>query len=291
MKRGWAVPALLGAVTIWGTTFVATKLALRDLGPFALTLVRFLLALLALLPLAWRERCHAAARAPLPWRALALAGLLGGGLYFALQNLGLLYTTASEASLILACIPALVALLSALLLRERIGLLRAAGVAASVLGVAVIVVADRAARWQGSGLLGDLLIVATAVAWAAYTVLGKHSGGRATPAVLSAATVGFGALFLLPLAGYEALTRPLPALTGEGAPWRRPIWGWWPPRRPFCSGTMPSREWMPARRRSIRTWCRWWRWRPRSPCCTRSLARRRGWGACWCWRGCGQRGG
>ena len=212
--RCLAVAALLVTVSIWGTTFVITKVALRDVPPFTLTLLRFLLACLILLPLAWLE--HRRAGGPLAWGPLVLAGLVGGFLYFALQNIGLVYTTASKASLILASIPALVSLLSALLLRERVGLRRWAGVVASVVGVAIVVLADRTATWHGGGPIGDFLILATAISWAVYTVLAKGLERRATPAVFSAATVGFGALFLLPGAGYELLTRPPAAPTLAG---------------------------------------------------------------------------
>ncbi len=210
--RRRALLALLITVIIWGTTFVATKVALRDVAPFTLTLARFLSASLVLLPLAWLEqrRLHG----QVAWRSLIVAGLVGGFLYFALQNLGLVYTTAAKASLILASIPALIAGLSALVLHERVGATRAAGVLASVAGVAIILFGDRTAAWQGGSAIGDLLIVLTAFSWAAYTVLAKGLEGAATPTVVSAATVGFGALFLVPCSGYELLAgRPTaPAL-------------------------------------------------------------------------------
>jgi drug/metabolite transporter (DMT)-like permease len=206
-RRFLAVGGLLLTVVIWGTTFVATKVALRDLPPLTLTLLRFILASLVLVPLACVER-RPAHRAT-GWRPLVVAGLLGGGLFFALQNLGLVYTTASKASLIIAVVPALTGLFSLLFLGERFGWARGLGVAASIAGVATIILAGGADGLTGGKLLGDLLFVATAVAWAAYTVLAKGLEGRTTPALLSAATVGFGALSLVPLAGYEALTRPL----------------------------------------------------------------------------------
>ena len=208
-KRRLAFIGLLVTVLIWGTTFVATKVALGDTPPFTLTLLRFVFASLVLVPLAWSEQRRAPSA--LSWPPLVLAGLFGGCLYFALQNLGLVYTTASKSSLILAVIPALIALLSVLFLGERVGPARVLGVAGSVAGVAIIVIADPQATWAGGHLLGDLLTASTALAWATYTVLSKGLNGKVTPLLLSAATAGFGALFMLPLAGYEALTRPLPA--------------------------------------------------------------------------------
>ncbi len=214
-KRYLAVGGLLFTVFIWGTTFVATKVALRDMPPLTLTLLRFVLGALVLLPMAWAGRRSAPTITD--WRPLWLAGLTGGCLYFALQNLGLVYTTASKASLILAGIPALTALLSALILKEPIGRARALGISASIAGVAVIILADQSATLSGGSIIGDLLMLATGVAWAVYTVLSSRLGGRASPTQISAATFGFGALFMLPLAGYEALTQPAPTFTLGGA--------------------------------------------------------------------------
>ncbi|MHB1132940.1 MAG: DMT family transporter [Chloroflexota bacterium] len=205
-RRPLAIAALLVTVLIWGTTFVATKVALREVPPFALSLLRFLLGLGVLLPLAWWAQRRS--RRPLPWAGLALAGLLGGFLYFALQNVGLVYTTAAKGSLIVAVVPAFTALLSGLFLGERTGRLRAAGVGASVLGVAVIVASNGADLWAGGTLLGDLMMLGCALTWAFYTVLAKNLEQRVPAAVLSAASVGFGALFLLPFTAWEGWHQP-----------------------------------------------------------------------------------
>ncbi|MDA8218233.1 MAG: DMT family transporter [Dehalococcoidales bacterium] len=206
--------ALLVTVFIWGTTFPATKVALQDVPPFMLTVLRFVLGGAVLLPLALSERRRQPIR--LTWRELAIPGLVGGTLYFAFQNVGMVYTSASKSSLILASVPALTAVLSVLLLGERMWFLRAAGVIASILGVVVIIVGTEGAVLSTEGMLGDLLIVGSAISWPVYTILSKGLEGRATPALFSAATMGFGALFLLPLVGYELLTSPMPAPTPAG---------------------------------------------------------------------------
>lgn len=216
-RKAAAVLALLVTVTIWGTTFAATKIALREMPPLTLSLVRFAIAAAVLLPLAVAEQRRAGTTPA--WRGLAIAGFLGGTLYFALQNLGLALTSATKTSLILGSVPALTALLSILVLKERFTPRRAAGIAGSVLGVSVIVLGDRAANLGEGALLGDLLIAGCALSWAVYTVKVKDLESRAGPAVLAAASVGFGGLFLLPLAGVEVLAAPLamPTLGGWAA--------------------------------------------------------------------------
>ncbi len=209
-RRTLAIAALLAVVLIWSSTFVATKLLFGQIGPLALASLRFLVATAILVPLAdWR------AAGPLPWGRLALLGLTGVTAYFVCQNVGLVYTSASAASLILACIPALVAGVAALLFRESLNRQRLAGVLASMAGVAAIVLAGKPEPSAPAPLLGDALLLGSALAWTAYTVLGK--GLERLPfQVTSAASVGFGALFLLPPAGIEVASTGLPTLTPDG---------------------------------------------------------------------------
>lgn len=206
--RTSALLALIATVTIWGTTFVITKVALEGFHPLALSFWRFVLALVLLLPMARRE--HRAPAAAPPWRQLVLFGFFGGAAYFATQNIGLVYTTGAKASLILASVPALTAVASQWLLGEKVSVARLGGGLLSILGVALIVLGDNGGRAGQNEILGDLLIVGSALSWTAYTILSKGAEGRVSPAVTSAATVGFGALFLAPLWLAElAATPPL----------------------------------------------------------------------------------
>jgi drug/metabolite transporter (DMT)-like permease len=205
-KRTAAVLALILTVTIWGTTFAATKFALRDMQPLTLSLVRFVIASLLLLPLAVAD--HRRRGGAVAWRGLAVAGFFGGFLYFALQNVGLALTSATKTALILGGVPALTALLSIVALKERVTLGRAAGIAGSVLGVAVIVLSERGANLSEGGLLGDVLIAGCGLSWAIYTIQVKGLEGSASPVALAAASVGFGALYLLPFVGVEVAMSP-----------------------------------------------------------------------------------
>lgn len=209
-RRALAICSLLVVVAIWGSTFVATKLLLDQIGPIGVALLRFAVASAILVPLAdWRG-----AR-PLPWGRFALLGLTGVVAYFVCQNVGLVYTSASAASLIIACVPICVGIAAVVFLREVLSLRRVAGVASSVVGVALIVLAGRPEPSAPAPLLGNLLILGAAVAWAAYTTMCKGLE-RLSFRVISAATVGFGAIFLLPLAAWEHASRGAPSLTVGG---------------------------------------------------------------------------
>ena len=188
--------AALGAVLIWGFTFVPSKLALAEMGPFTLAVLRFLLALMVILP-AIRLLPPSARVRRVPWRVLALAGLTGVTLYFGFQNVGLALTSAAEAGLIAGAVPALTAAGSALVLHERMTRSRLLGISASVVGVAIVVLAGNAARGGGS-LVGDLLIMGAMIAWVFYTLVNKSVSGRMPDGVLLAYTMTLGTLFMLP---------------------------------------------------------------------------------------------
>jgi drug/metabolite transporter (DMT)-like permease len=80
---------------IWGTTFVVSDTALASMSPAALTVTRFVLALLVLAPVAMtRGGIAAAIRSP----AVAVLGATGVAAYYGLQNLGLVTTGAGTAA-------------------------------------------------------------------------------------------------------------------------------------------------------------------------------------------------
>lgn len=164
------------AIVLWGISFVATRLALRDVQPITLIFTRFALGLALLYLLL------AARRVPLlpprsSWAALARMGFVGIFVHQLLQSYALTMTTAVKTGWLIGIIPIWSALLAAVFLRERFGAGKAAGLALGFFGAALVVTRGR----LESGLLalpstrGDLLILASTVTWAVYTVLGHDT--------------------------------------------------------------------------------------------------------------------
>ena len=210
--RWRGVLALFLAVAIWGSTFLVTKAALREAGPFTLTVLRLLIGLAVIAPLAYREGFSLTLVLRPPF---LLFGLTGVALFFGLQNLGLAFTTAGNAALIQAGIPAATALLAWWALRERPSQWRLLGIALAVVGV-LLVTGSRPAGGGPRALLGNALVAGSVLAWAIYTVQGKRIGTISTPLVAAAASLGVGLLALLPLAAGEVGFRGLPQLGPRG---------------------------------------------------------------------------
>lgn len=200
-----ALLAAAAVVILWGVSFPVSRVAVRGIPPLALATGRFALAAVLLWPAA-RRRGLSLPRADVP--AVLWLGFLGVTLYFALENYGLVFTTASHASLIVATVPLGSAAVEAVRRRQTPRALAIAGMAVAAAGVVIIV------RPDGStvrSLLGDLLVLGAMAAWVAYTFVARDLMTRTPALLVTAATMAAGAAFLLPLAALEALFLPLRA--------------------------------------------------------------------------------
>lgn len=129
---------------------------------------------------------------------LALQAAFGTVLYNAGLLAGLRLTTALEAGLVLATLPAVVALGSALWLRERLPPRQWLAVALAALGMSAITFARVAAEGHGS-VFGNLLVFAGVCGEAMYVLLAKRIAGRVPVVTASLWMQIFSALMLLPL--------------------------------------------------------------------------------------------
>lgn len=138
-------------------------------------------------------------------RLLFLESFLGNFLFTLCMISGVKRTTAVSAGVIMAAIPAAVALLSWLFLRERIAPRVWAGVACAVLGIGLLSLVQAPAGPPGAGAaagshwLGNALLVGAVLCEASYAVIGKKLTGALGPRRISA---------LINLWGF-ALTTPL----------------------------------------------------------------------------------
>jgi drug/metabolite transporter (DMT)-like permease len=191
---------------------VITKKLLEEAGPFTISLLRFLLAWVLLAPFASRQGY----RLSLTLRpAFVLFGVTGVTLYFGLLNVGLLFTGAGSAALLQAGIPAITTLLSVLFLKERVSRLQLLGISLSVAGL-LLVMGNSVEKGGSSPLLGNLLIAGNVLAWAIYTVQGKHLSSAFPWLVVTTASIGVGVICLLPFALGEVWWQGLPHLHGDG---------------------------------------------------------------------------
>ena len=186
---------------IWGGSFIAARIALRELSPVTLATIRFILAGTLLVPL-----LIASPRYRAPWRSipkLTAFGLLAVTFYFIFQYNGVARTSASLSAIVITLSPLVVVLMSALFLHERLSRPQAAGIFVATAG-AVLLVTRGSVEIGGSDYwLGVLFLVLNVLAWGLYNILGKQALESQHPLTLTAYMTILGALCLLPFAAAE----------------------------------------------------------------------------------------
>jgi drug/metabolite transporter (DMT)-like permease len=198
-----AVPARLGAflaIVFWGVSFVATKAVVAELSPWTLVFARTVLgtALLVAIQVVRRHPPLPPRDAVLPLLAM---GFVGVAFHQTLQAIALRMTTATNTGWLIGLTPVWSALFAWVLLRERFGPAKLAGLVAGFAGATLVVTRGRlgAAVLALPATHGDLLILLSTLNWAAYTVMGHATIRRLGPTRATAGGLLFGALLLLPV--------------------------------------------------------------------------------------------
>jgi drug/metabolite transporter (DMT)-like permease len=204
-----AVPALLGAMAIWGGSYVVTKFALVAAGPFTVLWLRLAIAAAVMSPFAARRgfRFRMAFR-----REYIVFGFTGMALHLGLEILGLEFTSASSAALIIAAAPAVTVGFSVAFLKERLSLLQGIGIALSVVGVVLITGAPAPGGYPFAWL-GNLLVFGGVVMWGIYTVQGRKMVVDQSWLVATTAATLSAVVMVLPVMFGEIALKGAPTFT------------------------------------------------------------------------------
>jgi drug/metabolite transporter (DMT)-like permease len=208
--------ALLAAQLFFGGFHVVAKAVLGSLEPLALAGLRVALATPLMVLLAWRHDRFVPARRDLP--LLILLGLLGVFANQALFIVGLRFTTAINAAILMPSMPVFAVAAGALLGVERIGSRRLLGIALSVAGALMLVNPLRLSG-DGKAVLGNVLILLNCCCYAVFLVLQRPLLRRVPWRTLIAASFVFGGAATLAVSA-PALAR-LDAAAVPAAVW----WG------------------------------------------------------------------
>lgn len=139
-----------------------------------------------------------------------LESFLGNFLFTLCMVYGVSLSSAVSAGVIMSAIPAMVALMSWLFLKERIDLRVGAAVACGALGIGLLALARTSQGGPGAGsggshvLLGELLIFGAVLCEASYAVIGKRLTAVLGPKRISAVINLWGFILMTPLGLYSA---------------------------------------------------------------------------------------
>lgn len=203
--RDWRTPVeLLALAAIWGGSFLFLRIAAPKFGPVALVDVRLALGALVLSPFLWRARRQLAATG---WLKIAAIGLVNTLLPFLLFAWSAERAPAGVSAIVNSMAVPFAALAAFAMFGEHVGGRRLAGLAAGMVGVAVLASGDVG----GSGL-GPAVAAGTAAAFlygVSANLVKRHFTGL-PPAAVAAATLAWGALLLAPVAAWQWPSAPVP---------------------------------------------------------------------------------
>jgi len=210
-------PYLLLSITAlcWAGNAIVGRLAAGHIPPVTLSFLRWSLAFLVVLPIAWShlKRDWAAIRGKLG--TMVVLSITGIGIFNTLQYWALEYTQALNTLLLQSAGPLFVAVWSLVLLGVRLTLAQACGIVVSLAGVLVILLhGDLTTLKSIEFNKGDLIFTVALVIFGLYSVLTlKRPEIHGLSFV--AFTFGCGAACLIPFLIWELLTRPVMQLTGN----------------------------------------------------------------------------
>ena len=195
-----ALMALL--VTIWGSSFALSKIAIRDVDPNWVAALRLTIGGMVILGFAlWRGESPTLIKKS--WPKYIWLGIIGNAVPFILISWGIQYTTTGITGLMMGTIPLFVIVIAHFLLPdEKLNWRKATGFILGFFGVVILMNPRHLmiATFQGQELWGELAIILACLCYGVHSVTAKRLGFdkpfQQTSGILLAAAV-FALLFAL----------------------------------------------------------------------------------------------
>ncbi|TGP53695.1 DMT family transporter [bacterium M00.F.Ca.ET.159.01.1.1] len=170
---------LLSTMLLWGGNSVAGKLAVGHVSPMTLVFLRWVMAVLILLPIGWRPLREDWPELRRHWRLIAGLGACGFTIFNVIFYTALNYTTAINVSIEQAAIPIVIILANFVLFRLRVQPLQIVGVVLTIVGVALTAShGDLGQLLKLSLNFGDAIMLVAVLCYSLYSV-----GLRLKPAI------------------------------------------------------------------------------------------------------------
>ena len=188
---------------MWGTTFVSSKVLLNSgLLPADIFFVRFVIAYLCMLCLSHKRLFANSIADEL---TLVGLGLMGGSIYFLVENMALLHSTASNVSILVSTTPLVTAMLLAIFYKsERMSARQIFGSVLAFVGVVLVVLNGQFILHLNP--LGDALALGASFTWGFYSLFMRRIMGRYSADFITRKVFFYGLVTILP---YFALVHPL----------------------------------------------------------------------------------
>ena len=199
-------------VSIWGTTFIATKILLNSFSPVEIMMLRFTIGFLSLCvffpkPLkvkGWKEEIY-----------YLLAGCTGITFYYYLENTALTYTLAANVGIIIATVPFFTGIIAFFIYRDRTALRWQFFLGFICAFAGIVLISLNGSRFHMNPF-GDFLTIIAALCWAFYSLIFRKIASFGYDTIQDTKRIFFwGTLLTIPLCIISGFS-PEPASILEG---------------------------------------------------------------------------
>ena len=198
MKRFLPQLALIGAMFLWASSFIALKVAFRAYDPMVVIFGRMFVASICLLAMGFRFRRSLNYQKG-DYKLILFMAFCEPCLYFLFEAQAIVYTTAAQAGMITAILPILVMITASIVLHERTGLQGWIGAAVAVGGVCWLTLESSPSENAPNPILGNFLEFLAMVCATGYMVTLRYLTVRYSPFFLTAIQALIGCVFYFPL--------------------------------------------------------------------------------------------
>lgn len=175
MSRPYLIDlSLIFVAIIWALNFSIVKVSLSEIDPYSFNVLRFIFATGLLWYFARKKGHSLKVRKKHFWKLVGI-GIIGNLFYQLFFIIGINYTYAANAAVMLGTIPIWVALLSQFFTDEKLTLYKALGVLFAFIGVALIMIGgpDKIS-FESETFWGNVITLAAAFCWGIYTILSRQ---------------------------------------------------------------------------------------------------------------------
>ena len=198
-RPGWLpVLSLLLAMVLWASSFIALKLAFRAYDPMFVIFARMAIASICFLTII--RRFGGVTYRAGDFKYMVFMAVCEPGFYFLFEAKALENTTASQAAMITAMLPLMVAVAARVYLKEQITVKTVAGFVLAIAGASWLSLGGQASESAPNPVLGNFLEFMAMVCATGYIITLKRLSARYHPFFLTAFQAFTGSLFFLPFA-------------------------------------------------------------------------------------------
>jgi drug/metabolite transporter (DMT)-like permease len=196
--------SIIFAMFIWGSSFIALKSAMADLGEFTVIFFRMFIASLCFIYFIKSFTKYHFTKQDI--KLIVLLAFFEPCLYFIFEAKALLYTSASQAGMITSLMPIITAMAAGYFLKEIISKQLILGSLIAVCGAIWLSLQATTTRTSPNPLLGNFLEFCAMFCGAGYTIVARHLSSKFSAIFITAIQAFIGTIFFLPFFLYEIST-------------------------------------------------------------------------------------